>query len=265
MFTFVIPAHNEQDTVATVVSQALQAAHQGDRVMVVDSASTDGTAGKAAAAGAEVLAGPIGKGAAMNAALRVIDTQWVCFLDADLGSSPENVPALLRAAAVNGTADHIAGDWEYADPGTILSNTFTLYEPLVSRFFPEVAGRLGANSLTGYRAVRRRYLNSVLPNDFGVEAHINITVATAGGTCAVQHLGVIASRFRHKPAMGSEIAAAVLRLAVSSGRLDARDRPMWNEWVIEGVAAIAGIDAAGGRSQALAGLFAAIRRPMPRQ
>lgn len=232
-------------------------------MLVVDSASTDSTAEKAAAAGAEVLLGPLGKGAAMNAALDTVDTPWVCFLDADLHSSPQNVPALLRAAAAGGTADHVAGDWEYADPGTILSNTFTLYEPLVTRFFPEIAGKLGANSLTGYRAIRRQFLSGPLPHDFGVEAHLNITIATAGGTCAVQHLGVIASRFRHKPAMGTEIAHAVLGLAADHGRLDPQYRPMWNEWVRDGVAAIAAIDGAGGRSQALAGLFTAIRRPMP--
>ena len=263
MFTFVIPAHNEQDTVATVIGQALQAAHPGDRVLVVDSASTDGTGGKAAAAGAEVLAGPLGKGAAMNAALDVIDTEWVCFLDADLGSSRDNVPAILRAAALSGTADHVAGDWEYADPGTILSNTFTLYEPLVTRFFPEIAGKLGANSLTGYRAIRRRYINSSLPNDFGVEAHLNITIAIAGGTCAVQHLGIIASRFRYKPDMGTEIASAVLQLAITNGRMDPGQLPLWTDWVSEGAAVIAGIDSSGGRSQALASLFAAVRRPMP--
>lgn len=199
----------------------------------------------------------------MNAALDVIDTEWVCFLDADLGSSRDNVPALLRAAAVDGTVDHVAGDWEYADPGTILSNTFTLYEPLVSRFFPEIAGKLGANSLTGYRAVRRRLLNSSLPNDFGVEAHLNITIAIAGGTCAVQHLGIIASRFRYKQDMGTEIACAVLQLAVINGRLDPGQLPLWTDWVSEGVAVIARIDSSGGRSQALASLFAAVRRPMP--
>jgi glucosyl-3-phosphoglycerate synthase len=263
LFTFIIPAHNEQENVATVVGQALQAAHPGDRVLVVDSASTDRTGEKAAAAGAEVLRGPLGKGAAMRAGVDAVDTPWVCFLDADLASSLNNVPALLRAAAVSGTADHVAGDWEYADPGTILSNTFTLYEPLVARFFPEIAGKLGANSLTGYRAIRRHFLRGPLPNDFGVEAHLNITIATAGGTCTVQHLGVIASRFRYKPAMGHEIASAVLRLAISHGRLDPAQRPMWNEWVGHGVAVIAGLDGVSGRSQALASLFTAARRPMP--
>ena len=199
----------------------------------------------------------------MRAGLDTVDTPWVCFLDADLTTSDHNVPALLRDAAVRGAADQVVGDWEYADPGTILSNTFTLYEPLVSRFFPEIAGKLGANSLTGYRAVRRCYMRNPLPPDFGVEAHLNITVATAGGLSAVLSLGMIASRFRHKPAMGREIARAVLKLAVDCGRLDPSESPMWNDWVDVGVATIAEIDAVGGRSRALARLFAAVRRPMP--
>lgn len=38
MFTFVIPARDEQDSVATIVRQACHAAQPGDRVVVVDSA-----------------------------------------------------------------------------------------------------------------------------------------------------------------------------------------------------------------------------------
>jgi hypothetical protein len=38
---------------------------------------------------------------------------------------------------------------------------------------------------------------------------------------------------------------------------------MWNEWVGHGVAVIAGLDGVSGRSQALASLFTAARRPMP--
>jgi glucosyl-3-phosphoglycerate synthase len=263
LFTFIIPAHNEQDSVATIVGQARRAARPGDRVLVVDSGSTDGTSGRAADAGAEVLRGPLGKGAAMMAGLDATVTPWVCFLDADLMSSDDNVPALLREAAVGGATDHVVGDWEYADPGTILSNTFTIYEPLVARFFPEVAGRLGANSLTGYRAVRRACVGNRLPPDFGVEAHLNITVAMAGGRSSVLFLGVIASRFRHKPVMGREIGRAVLDLAVAHGRLDPGDYPMWSRWVEAGVAEIAEVDDTGGRSRALARLFAAVRRPMP--
>ena len=262
MFTFVIPARNEQDSVTTIVRQACQAAQRGDRVLVVDSASTDATGQRAAAAGAEVLCGPPGKGAAMAAAIGDVSTPWVCFLDADLISAEVNVPATLRLAAVAGTADHVLGDYEYADAGTILASTFTIYEPLVAEFFPEV-GLLGANSLTGYRAIRRSFLDTLLPLDFGVESHLNISIATAGGKAAVCYLGVIASRFRYKPEMCREIARSILDLAVAHDRLDPSERSNWNAWVDGGVPAIRGVGGADGRSAALARLFAAVRRPMP--
>jgi glucosyl-3-phosphoglycerate synthase len=262
MFTFVIPARDEQDSVATIVGQACQAAQPGDRVLVVDSASTDATGQRAAAAGAEVLRGPPGKGAAMAHAIAEVSTPWVCFLDADLISADLNVPATLRQAAVSGDADHVLGDYEYADPATILASTFTIYEPLVTEFFPEV-GVLGANSLTGYRAIRRSYLDRPLPLDFGVESYLNISIATAGGTAAVSHLGVIASRFKYKPDMCREIARSILDLAIAHGRLHTNDRPRWNTWVDDGIPAILAVDGTNGRSATLARLFAAVRRPMP--
>ena len=262
MFTFVIPARDEQDSVATIVGQACRAAQPGDRVLVVDSASTDATGQQAAAAGAEVLRGPPGKGAAMAAAIAAVSTPWVCFLDADLISADLNVPAALRQAAASGNADHILGDYEYADPATILASTFTIYEPLVAEFFPEV-GTLGANSLTGYRAIRSTYLDGLLPADFGVESYLNISIAMAGGAASVCHLGVIASRFKHKPDMGAEIARSILDLAVAYDRLHPHERPHWNTWVDGGLPAINAVGATNGRSAALARLFTAVRRPMP--
>ncbi|GAA2666838.1 glycosyltransferase family 2 protein [Nonomuraea recticatena] len=263
MFTFVIPAHNEEATVAAIVGQARAAAGPGDRILVVDSASTDATARRAAEAGAEVLSGPKGKGAAMNAAIDVAGTEWVCFLDADLVSSELNVAAELRAAAASGTAGHVVGDYEYDHPGTILSSTFTIYEPLTERFFPET-GFMGANALTGYRAVRRSLLTEPLPADFGVESFLNITLALAGARVQVRHLGVIGSRFRPTGgAMAREIGTAILDLAEAHGRLDSGERGAWEAWLEEGVAAIAPQAADGGRSATLARLFAAVRRPMP--
>jgi len=262
MFTYVIPARNEQDSVATIVGQACRAAQPGDRVLVVDSGSTDATAQHAAAAGAEVLRGPPGKGAAMAAAVADVNTEWVCFLDADLISAEVNVAATLRTAAADRRADQVLGDYEYLDPGTILASTFTIYEPLVAEFFPEV-GALGANSLTGYRAIRRSYLDGLLPVDFGVEAHLNISIAMAGGSTAVCHLGVIGSRFKYKHDMCREIARTILDLAVSHHRLDPGDRAYWNSWVDGGVPAIRAVGGGAGHSASLARLFAAVRRPMP--
>lgn len=263
MFTFVIPAHNEEPTVATIVGQAREAARPGDRVLVVDSGSTDGTARRAREAGAEVLRGPLGKGAAMNAALAGVTTEWTCFLDSDLVRSEHNLAALLRDAAERGTADQVFGDFEYDYPGTILATTFTIWEPLTARFFPEV-GHVGANALTGYRAVRTRLVRTPLPTDFGVEAYLNISVALAGGRSSVCHLGEISSRYRpHGGSMATEIGTRILDMAQEHGRLDPAQRPAWDRWLADGVAAIAPTGADSGRSAVLSRLFTAVRRPMP--
>lgn len=259
-----IPAHNEETMVATIVGQALDAAQPGDRVLVVDSGSTDHTARRAREAGAEVISGPLGKGAAMQLAVSAVDSEWTCFLDADLVTSERNVPALLREAAARGTADHVVGDYEYDHPGTILASTFTIYEPLTARFFPEV-GFHGANALTGYRAVRTRLLRaSPLPPDFGVEAFLNISTALSGGQVNVCHLGVIGSRYRvHGGSMATQIGTRVLDMAEAHGRLDPADRPDWDQWLEAGVAAIAANAGDHGRSAFLSRLFSTVRRPMP--
>lgn len=79
-----IPAYNEAERVADVVRVA-QEADLGP-VLVVDDGSRDNTAGAARAAGADVLRlpGNLGKGGAVAAGVRELDSQVVVLIDADL-------------------------------------------------------------------------------------------------------------------------------------------------------------------------------------
>ena len=89
-----LPARECAGTVAEIVT-ALSALREGgvlDRIVVVDAASADGTADLAAQAGAEVwqeadllpsFGAVLGKGDAMWRALSRLDSDVVCFLDAD--------------------------------------------------------------------------------------------------------------------------------------------------------------------------------------
>lgn len=276
VITFVIVGHNEADTVSGVVRMAQAAAGPGDRVMVVDSASTDDTVPAAQAAGAEVLLAPIGKGAAMRVAAAAVDTEWICFLDADLLHAHRSIPTVLRAAvleqgvagteavaptAVAGPVATLIG--EFHEPESVLSNTLGIYTPLVAGLFPEVAGRLGSKPLTGFRAVRTDLMPRDLPDGYGAEAHINIVLAMAGGAARVVDIGRIRGKFKPHQSMGMEIADAVLDAGVRFGRLAVSARPAWVAWVHEVLGVIRGPVPKADRDTYLTRLSAAAARPLP--
>lgn len=95
----VIPARDEVATVGAVVSGVR--ASLGCPVLVIDDASTDGTAAAAQAAGAQVLMLPIGQGAwgASQAGIRYAERngfRWVITVDADGQHDPSSLPLLLE-------------------------------------------------------------------------------------------------------------------------------------------------------------------------
>jgi len=264
MITFAIVAHNEAATIATAVSQATAAAGAGDQVLAVDSGSTDDTAAQARRVGAEVFTAPVGKGRAMAVAAEAARSPWVCYLDADVPAGSPNYAARLRDIAAGTSADHVLGEYHDAQE-SVLSNTFAVYGPLVASLFPEAADRFGRRPLTGFRLVRREFLHpSTFPPDFGIEAHLNLDILLSGGTHEVAPIGEYHSRFRYKPAMGSEIARAVLDLAERHGRLAPAARPAWDKWVGRAITVISGYH--GGRDERpafLRELTALAQRPTP--
>ena len=106
----VVPALNEADSVARVVAEIRRCEPAAD-VLVVDDGSTDGTAGRARAAGARVMSLPfnLGVGGAMRAAYRFAHEAGyglVVQVDADGQHDPTHIAA-LRAAT--GAADVVIG------------------------------------------------------------------------------------------------------------------------------------------------------------
>lgn len=106
----IIPAYNEEKTIAKVVSEA---ATRVDKVIVVDDGSQDSTADLATQSGAVVVSHPInlGVGWALNTGLRVakkLDPAFVVILDADGQHDPSDIPKLIGVAE-SGIADIVIG------------------------------------------------------------------------------------------------------------------------------------------------------------
>lgn len=141
MLSAVIPAYNEQDTIAEVVRPALSVC---DEVVVVSDGSADQTAARAREAGARVLelSENLGKGGALLAGLQAARGEVVLMLDADLvGLTPEHLSRMLQPV-VRGELGMAIGVFEGGGFVTDFGNKMTPH-------------------LSGQRAVRRDWLLTV--------------------------------------------------------------------------------------------------------
>lgn len=264
MFTFCVLGHNESSTVLYALAMAKRAANAEDTVVFVDSASEDDSATLASDAGYPVVSAPIGKGRAVRSALAAAGTPWVCLVDADIEKADRNIAHTLAERARLDDTDMIVGDFDEPGSGSILSNTWAIYEPLTSALFPEIAGMYGSKPLSGFRALRTGLDLPDIPDDFGVEAYLNVAVPLRARRASTTPIGSYGGPFRYKPTMGIEIARPILDTATEMGRLSTRQRPEWDAWVA-GVVDVVGTyrGHSAQRDEYLARLRQAVSRPLP--
>jgi hypothetical protein len=176
----VIPAYNEADAIALVVSGARRYAP----VIVVDDGSTDDSAGEAARAGADVIrhARRRGKAAALRtgfAAARARGAAFVVTLDGDGQHEPDDVPALL--GAVRETPDQlVVGNRLTATEGFARSRLNAME---VAAFFVEWVTALGVrDTQSGVRAYPVALLDVVggCRKGFVFETEVLIAAARRG-------------------------------------------------------------------------------------
>ena len=231
----VIPALNEEATVAGVVAKCL--ASRADEVIVIDSDSTDATAARADAAGARVVnwrdVDPRepwpGKGEALWRGVKAARGDVVVFVDADVTSlEPWWVDAL--AAPLDDDTVHLVKA-SYTRQGAGGRVTELTAKPLLRALFPDI--RVD-QPLAGEYAIRRSTALSLpFVAGYGVEAGLLIDVAKQFGPHAVTQAELSPRTHRNRPldelaGMADVVTRTILARAGAVAD-EVADRPAWTD------------------------------------
>src|SRR5437588_9017948 len=237
--SLVLPARNEAPTIGPIISAVrrhlMKRRPLVDEIVVVDDSSTDGTAARAATAGARVVTasevapetGPgSGKGNAMWKSLLVTEGDFVVWCDADVRNfRPCFVTGLLGPLLTEDDVQFSKGFYERPLDGVRGQGgrvTELVARPLISLFFPHLA--MFAQPLAGEYAGRRDILEQVsFVQGYGVDIGLLIDIVDRVGLNRVAQvdLGVRVHRNRSLDELGPQ-ATAVLYTALARAGLPAR-------------------------------------------
>ena len=237
----VLPARECAATVGPIV-QSIAAG----QVLVVDAASSDGTAAVAQRAGAQVVQeaellpefGPVlGKGDAMWRALSVVEHDVVVYVDADTTQFDSHFVAGLAGPILSEPGiefvkgayarPFVAGDAVVEGGGGRV--TELMARPLLRAFYPELAELL--QPLAGEFAGRRELFESLSwSTGYAAEIAMVIDVWKAIGVAGMAQVDIGERRQPHQPlkslsGMASTILGAVCERLVAEGRMEADAAP----------------------------------------
>ena len=184
--SFIVPAHNEAATIADVLAR-VEALDLDKQVVVVDDGSTDATpriVEEWANRDGVLLVRQQhrGKGAAIRAAIPLLDGDIAVIQDADMEYDPAEVPELIEPI-VRGAADVVFGS---RLSGGRPQRAYMFWHLVGNRFLSLVTNVLYNTTLhdmeTGYKAFRADVLRSLdLRQDgFGIEPEITAKVCLRG-------------------------------------------------------------------------------------
>ncbi len=207
----VIPARNEQTTIAAVV-HAVRHPHVAevggsglvDEILVVDDGSSDGTGEEAKAAGATIhrLDGSGGKGQAMAAGLRAASGDLVVFLDGDVENTHDRyIPSLVGPLLSDPGVALVKGYYDRPLGGSVTGGgrvTELVARPLLQLLHPELV--FVRQPLAGETAGWRSTLLEVgFADDYGVEMGLLLDIAQRYGAAAIAQVDLGVRIHRNRP------------------------------------------------------------------
>jgi glycosyltransferase involved in cell wall biosynthesis len=182
--SIVIPAYNEADVIGEVVA-ALAAAGPWHQIIVVDDGSRDGTAARAAEAGATVVSHPYnkGNGAAVKSGIRNATGEFVLIVDGDGQHRPEDA---RRLASRLGEYDLVIGARSMSTQAT---EARRLGNEALNRLASYLTARTIPDLTSGFRGARREHLREfihLLPNGFSTPTTTTLAFIKAGYNVAFE-------------------------------------------------------------------------------
>ena len=182
--SIVIPAYNEAEAIAPVVS-LLRATAAWHEIIVVDDGSADATSANAAAAGARVVRHPYnkGNGAAVKSGIRAATGEFVMIMDGDGQHPPEDA---LRIVSRLGEYDLVIGARSVQTQAT---QARRFGNGALNSLASYLTGRAIPDLTSGFRAARREHLREflhLLPNGFSTPTTTTLAFIKAGYNVAFE-------------------------------------------------------------------------------
>ena len=213
----VIPAYNEEETVAKVV-EVIKKVPVVDEIIVVNDGSSDNTEQEAIKAGAIVINHEVnkGKGQALYTGYKQAECDIIAFIDADIYNlTSKKVEAMIRPI-LEGKTDITKTKFSRAS-GRVTELTA---KPLLNFFFPEISFE---QPLSGQFAAKKEVLKKInFEKDYGVDVGIVIDADVLGISIMEVDIGAIEhdmSPLSDLNLMANEVVRTIIGRANKYGRV----------------------------------------------